>query len=491
MFFCSTRMIVQASIVAAICAFVLYCFTLAPTIGWGDSADLALRMVTDIDKTFNNSRDYFLFHAIGKFFQLLPFGDAGTRTNSVAAFFGGVTVGLIAFISGILTRNLYAVIASAIALTVSHTFWFLSVTAEVYTFNTTLIFACYALCILWWQKNNIYYIFGAVFCAGLSLSHHVTGLIVAATLVPLILMRIRELSLRQIAILAILFIIGAFAYWERSAIHLQADIPFLYALSISSPSNFFFENSPLREMVKFIGYVGYNFLGFGFLLLCFGIVIAWRKRMWEMVPLILWVGVIAVTGITSSIPDKFNVYVLVYPVLAICVGLGISVLHQKKYSILLLASLALVPPLGYIAAIHTTDALGIDVVNARQVPYRDNNWYFMWPSKRGDVAPRQYATEALQAVDKNAILIADYTLWRPLYFIQAVEKMRPDVELIWVERLFWQGSIPHYINAQPCDKPIFLATNTPPHYYQLEEILKQYSITQVGVVYRVERRCLK
>ncbi|OYW82863.1 MAG: hypothetical protein B7Z22_13455, partial [Hyphomonas sp. 32-62-5] len=76
-------------------ALALYAFTLAPTFGWGDSADLAMRMVTDSDPTFvGRGRDYPLYRWVGGFFQLLPFGDVGTRANAMAAFFGAVTVGV-------------------------------------------------------------------------------------------------------------------------------------------------------------------------------------------------------------------------------------------------------------------------------------------------------------------------------------------------------------------------------------------------------------
>jgi hypothetical protein len=305
-------------------------------------------------------------------------------------------------------------------------------------------------------------------------------------------MQIKSLRLLQITLLACAFLASSFLYLQRTALLLSSDIPFLYAVGLSTPTNLFFDASPPREILKFIAYAAYNFMGFGFLLLIWGIVIIWQKRIWEMLPAILWLLVVVYAGITSSIPDKFNIYVLVYPVLAICIGIAVAharntFLRNAKFAIPFIISLGIIPPLGYVAAIHTTTFLGIDVVKARQAPYRDNAWYFMWPSKSGDAGPRQYATEALSVVNKNAVLITDYTLWRPLYFMQAVENMRPDVNLVWVENLRWRSSVLDYIKTIDCKQSVYLATNTPPQYYQLEEILKQYRIKQVGVVFQIER----
>lgn len=485
------------SIFIGVFAFVLYLVTLAPTFGWGDSADLAMRLVSQSDNTFAaGSRNYQIYLWIGSVFQLLPFGDAGTRSNIMAAFFGAVTVGLVSFMAGYITRNFMAGLAAGISLTVAHTFWFMSVTAEVYTFNTVLIFGCYALIAAWWRTHHVRYFMIATTLAGIALSHHATGLILAATIFPLIALRIKSLRLLHITLLVCLFFAASFLYFQRTLLSLSLDVPFLYAVGLATPTNFFFDASPVRESIKLATYVGYNFMGFGFPLAAGGMVIAWQKRMWEMLPPILWLLSIIYAGITSSIPDKFNIYVLAYPVLAIGIGIAVAHAHKTflrntKLAILLIISLGIIPPLGYVAAVHTTKFLGIDLVKARQAPYRDNAWYFMWPSKHGDTGPRQYATEALTAVDKNAILIADYTLWRPLYFMQAVENMRPDVELVWVERLRWRSSVVDYINSIDCKQSVYLATNTPPQYYQLEDILKHYSIKQVRVVFKVERKCLK
>ena len=475
-------------------ALVLYGFTLAPTFGWGDSADLALRMATNRDHTFTGGgRDYPLYRWVGSLFQLLPFGDVGTRANAMTAFFGAVTVGLVAYISGMLARSAYAAWAAGIALAVSHTFWLMSVIAEVYTFNAALIFAAYALTMRWWQTTNKWYLLGVVVFVGLALHHHATGLVVAATIAVLGIARIRQLSVGFVALLALVFIGVSFHYWQLAYVHFMAGYPLMKSVGLQDPANVNFIVSPLHELAKFIAYATYNFLSPALPLAVWGLLIVWRKRMAEMLPLILWMLMLVVAGITSSIPDKFNIYVLVYPVLAIAVGIGAAQAHARfpKLAMALLLSLAVLPPLGYVAAVKVSERLGLDLVGARVMPYRDNNTYFMLPWKRGDTGPRRYAEEALNAADHDAVLIADYSLWRPLYLLQAVEVVRPDVKLVWAEPLMWYGTMQQYIEGIPCQQPVYLATDTPAEYYQLDALRKQYTITPAGVIFQVARSCTR
>jgi hypothetical protein len=473
-------------------ALALYWFTLAPTFGWGDSADLAIRIVMDNDHTFTGgSRDYLLYRWVGGLFQWLPFGDVGACANAMSAFFGAVTVAIIAFMSGRLARSAYAACCAGIALTVSHSFWLMSVIAEVYTFNAALIFAAYAFMMCWWQTSNKWYLLGVAVFAGLALHHHATGLVVAATLAALGIVRIRQLSVGFIALLALVFLAVSFRYWQLASIHIMAGYPFMKSVGLQNPANLNYAVAPLHEAAKFLAYVAYNFLSPAMPLAVWGLLILWRKRRAEMLPPILWLGMLVGAGITSSIPDKFNIYVLVYPVLAIAVGIASAEAKKRfpKLAAVLLLSLVLLPPLGYVAAVKVAQRLEMDLVGARTIPYRENNWYFMVPSKRGDMGPRRYAEEALATVDKNAVLIADYSLWRPLYLLQAVEAVRPDVTLVWAEPLMWRGTMREYIERLPCAQPVYLATDTPADYYQLDALRKHYTITKIGLIVQVEREC--
>ena len=137
-------------------ALLLYVMTLAPTIGWGDSADLALRMKADVEGIYyGRSRSYLLYRLVGQFFQAIPIGDIGWRTNFMAAFFGAASVALIYLISLRLALGKCAALAAAISLAVGHSFWFMSVTAEVYTFNIFILLMALWMYVSWLENRHL------------------------------------------------------------------------------------------------------------------------------------------------------------------------------------------------------------------------------------------------------------------------------------------------------------------------------------------------
>jgi len=136
-------------------ALLFYGITLAPTFGWGDSADLALRMKADVEGIYyGRSRSYLLYRTVGQFFQAIPVGDIGWRTNFMAAFFGAASVALIYLISLRLALGKCAALAAAISLAIGHSFWFMSVTAEVYTFNIFILLMALWMYLMWLDNRR-------------------------------------------------------------------------------------------------------------------------------------------------------------------------------------------------------------------------------------------------------------------------------------------------------------------------------------------------
>lgn len=478
---------------AFLSALILYFFTLAPTIGWGDSADLAIRIATNTDTSFNGtSREYNLFRSLGRIFQAIPIGDIGIRTNLMTAFFGAISVGLVSYITGYITKNKLAAAGAGICLAFSHTFWFLSVTAEVYTFNTALILTSFTGITIWYRTCKTTPLVIACLFAGLALTHHATGLVLTATLVPLLLIRWRQLHTIAAALSLLAFLAASFPYWVHVYVHFTPDKPILKSLGLLAENNPFFDVNSVRESLKFLAYAFYNFSGLAFFLIAPGLISTWKNRYLELTPPTIWAAMLIFAGTTSSIPDKFNIYVLAYPTLAIFSGIGLAYL-EKKYSfrkntiIIILTSLIIAPITTYGLAVWFSGKTSLDLVGAREAPYRNNAKYFLWPPKNGDYGPRRYAEEALSQVKPGSILIADYTLLRPLMYVQTIDSMRPDVEIVFVEKILSEG-VDNYIDRKLNFKYVYLATNTPASYYQLDKVKEKFNIDEVGVVFFVARK---
>jgi len=111
------------------------------------------------------------------------------------------------------------------------------------------------------------------------------------------------------------------------------------------------------------------------------------------------------------------------------------------------------PILVYGSCVLVSHALGMDVTGARTVPYRDNALYFLWPPKNGDYGPRMYAERALDSASRDSVILADYTLWRPLRYKQIIEGDRKDLEIVLVENIIENGGVVAYLDGFAGKKP--------------------------------------
>jgi hypothetical protein len=80
----------------------------------------------------------------------------------------------------------------------------------------------------------------------------------------------------------------------------------------------------------------------------------------------------------------------------------------------------------------------------------------------------------------DAVLIGDHTPIQPIWYLQVVEGLRPDVRLIAVEAGQDLGPIVARLEA---DKPVFLADNNG-SYYNLRSITGA-RLEPVGPIYRL------
>ena len=171
-------------------ALALYWRTLAPSVAtiFDDSLEFQLVCPT---LGIAHPTGYPLYTLLGKFFTLIPIGDAAYRVNLMAAFFAALTVVVIYFIVRMLTDDSLSALFASLAIVVSPVFWSQAVIAEVYSLNA--FFTALVVCLLLkWEAGRRqrptastsnaaapHHLLLAAFVYGLSLTHHRLMLLLA------------------------------------------------------------------------------------------------------------------------------------------------------------------------------------------------------------------------------------------------------------------------------------------------------------------------
>jgi hypothetical protein len=149
-------------------ALVVYGASVAPTVYWGDSAELSRRALTL--ELSPSARGYPLHRALCWIVGCVT-GDAGLGANCVSALFGALTAALVFETARRLAGSVRAGIAAAAAAGLAHTVWSYSGVAEVYSLHTAFLAGALLLAVMAdTAGGRARFLLGVVL--GLSLLHH-------------------------------------------------------------------------------------------------------------------------------------------------------------------------------------------------------------------------------------------------------------------------------------------------------------------------------
>ena len=165
------------AVIAFLMPFILYLYTLAPTIYNLDSAELTTATVSG---GLMRATGYPLYLILGRLWVFLPIGDVGYRMNLFSAFNGALTA---LFVERILRRlgvGHWAALSSVGLLVTAPFFWSLSLVAEVYTLHTALMSLLILLLMDWNEHPSPKKLAIITLTIGLSMGHHLA----TALLVP-------------------------------------------------------------------------------------------------------------------------------------------------------------------------------------------------------------------------------------------------------------------------------------------------------------------
>jgi 4-amino-4-deoxy-L-arabinose transferase-like glycosyltransferase len=127
---------VPPAAIVFLAALVVYGASVAPTVHWGDSAELSRRALTL--ELSPSARGYPLHRSLCWIAGHVT-GDAGFGANCVSALFGALTAALVFETARRLAGSVRAGIAAAAAAGFAHTVWSYSGVAEVYSLHTAFL----------------------------------------------------------------------------------------------------------------------------------------------------------------------------------------------------------------------------------------------------------------------------------------------------------------------------------------------------------------
>jgi len=487
-----------------------YRLTLLPTVGYIDSP-IFTRKAFQLDLGVG-STDHPLFMTIGRIFIMSPFGgDPAFRLNLVSAFFGACTVltlfllvyevlihhvnagfpagirrrgreGLSTDPSGNLSNEkirgsgrikrgsggiaLAASFITALAAITSHTLWWLSTEAEVYTLNSFFTLLILLLVLMFRRGRTWRTLYLASYLFGLGLANHQHPALFAPVLFLFLVItnRSRFLSGRRLAACLGWFTAGFSFYLLLVAwnIHDHGSLNTANAIAGGEfRSSLGISGGGLgRHALRFIFFLCAQVYFFHAVIVAGGLLRLRRRSRGLAAVLLALSAVNVIFVLLYDIPDRIFFYLPVFLFFFIFLAAGLEHLLKRAAAhsrlLLLIASFVLLLPALYKPVIYSFNVDFAKMLVTRglvpeggpndpdqaefvpmvpDTPGRDSFAYYLNPDKRNNYSARYYL-ELLEKFPPDAFLIDDwyhgYSIIQDYY--QEVESRRTDVEVLrWFE----------------------------------------------------------
>ncbi len=480
------------------CALALYVVGCAPGALWQDSGLIQYRIWhNDIEGPLGLALSHPLFYIIAIAVKYVPLGEFFYRINLVSAIAGAVTIANVFLLVRLwLDRNLPAVVA-AVTLAVSHTFWSHAGIIETYTLWAAIFTTELIILLQYVKTQRVVYLYWLGLLNGLAIAvHNLASMPFLCYAVFVIVLLVKKnIRFRNLAIIALLWIIGAlpYEYLIIKNIIQTGDVTGTLASAAFGVRwkvavlNAALSKEIIRENYLFIllNFPTPNLLLFFVGL--FGLYKISPSRSYRNILLGLIV-LFFIFAFRYNVPDRYAFFLPFYCMASIFVGLGAYLLKERvnrkvfAYLILLFCML----PVGVYAVVPAwAEKMRINLGTRNNVPYRNDYKYFLQPWKTGYRGAERFAEEALDVVENKAIVFADSSTVAPLLLIQEIKGKRPDVKVVsgvvssedapsfnehTIEQLL-QGRAVYVVSQQPGYCPSF--------------VLDNYNLVPAGLLWRV------
>ncbi|MCK4900782.1 MAG: DUF2723 domain-containing protein, partial [Anaerolineales bacterium] len=360
--------------------------------------------------------------------QLAPNIHSPYLVNAISAVFGAATIIVLFLLCFAYTQSYAASLLAALSVAVSHTFWFHSVTAEVYTLYAFLLLLSLYLFDRFERTGRFRLLVGSVFVLGLGVSNHLmTILAIPAFLIYLALTKgtgsNKNLSPGKLLILGLVFLAGFSPYLIQFARMLRVfsiseamgpvvGSVFLGELLATTPRIF------LSSLLTYLMFLVYQFNPILLLIGGYGFLRAHRDSSSLWPKLLAFYLVYTVFGIFYRVSDQFAFFLIPHVFFGISIALGLKNLISRfspprrkclyaGFALLILTMPLLYSQLPMVAKnIGITDqSLGIPQIGTDT---RYGLAYYMDPNKRADTEAYQFGHEFFLQAPQNALIIAEW-----------------------------------------------------------------------------------
>jgi len=447
---------------------LVYATTIAPSLNWGDGARLQMEAVLGsasyrylgpldhmdsalgiLDRLGCTPWDHPLYLTIGHAVASLT-DDPLVGLNLLSSVFSVCSLCFLFRAASRLTGCASSAAAACLILAFSHTFWFHSVTTEVYSLHVLFM----SWTIDWVLSNSRSSVgrsvkFAAATGAGLA-NHVMFSLTLVPSLSAASCRRQLSYSSRGLGLAALMFVVGL-APWWIAFLHVANDV----GLGLALESTFWGRGlihlyadqtvgQWLWNPIEYLLLLTYQFTPIGVAIGMFG---WWRMRR-EVPETARYLTSLYVCHVLFSanfpVADRFAFHLPSYAVFTLGIAYGMHDLCTRNQPALagsMRRGLILVPLLSLQVIIYACSpavarAWGFDErrVGISRVAngFRDGMAYYLTPWKNGDDSALRFARFVLGSAAQNALILAphpDVEAYLVLRYVQLVEGKRSDLEI--------------------------------------------------------------
>lgn len=412
-------------VILALGTFTLYLRTLSPTIGQADSFEFQVVAYT---LGVAHPTGYPLYILLGKLFTFLPIGDIAYRVNLTSAVCASLAATFLYLFAHRLTRSRWAALCAALTFAMARTLWSQAVIAEVYTLNVLFVsLALYLL--LRWRDGHTASLPLLAFVLGLSLTNHLTTVLLLPAVLLFVLWTEPGILRRGRLWLALvgLFLLGLAVYlyiplrWpalhQGRLMRLDEFVAWITGQQFSGALRW---DAWLRDPGRYSILARLSLEQYGFAGLALGLMgLVWLLIRHPRESFMMLAAYVAYSfyGLNYYVPDISVFLIPAQAIHAVCIGVGAWVLADLAARLTGHAFSAAAP-----AVIWTLVLLLPLSLVWSNLPAVDRSQE--WASRRWGEAVLSLP------IAQGAAILADSDKIAPLYYLNRVEGVRPDLEPI-------------------------------------------------------------